>query len=68
MFLTCYDRHIPIIKELIEREPQPAPEFWLNPQIRDFYEFSRDDVKAVNYVRRDTDSFHVSPDAHKYWS
>lgn len=45
-----YDRHIPIIKELIEREPQPAPEFWLNPQIRDFYEFSRDDVKAVNYV------------------
>ena len=45
-----YDRHIPIIKELIEREPQPAPEFWLNPQIRDFYEFSRDDVKAVKYV------------------
>ena len=45
-----YDRHIPIIKELLEREPQPAPEFWLNPQIRDFYEFSRDDVKAVNYV------------------
>ena len=45
-----YDRHIPIIKELIEREPQPAPEFWLNPQIRDFYELTRDDVKAVNYV------------------
>lgn len=45
-----YDRHIPIIKELIEREPQPAPDFWLNPEIRDFYEFTRDDVKAVNYI------------------
>lgn len=45
-----YDRHIPIIKELIEREPQPAPEFWLNPEIHDFYEFTRDDVKAVDYI------------------
>lgn len=45
-----YDRHIPIIKELIEREPQPAPDFWLNPEIKDFYRFTRDDVKAENYV------------------
>lgn len=45
-----YDRHIPIIKELIEREPQPAPDFWLNPEVQDFYAFTRDDVKAVNYV------------------
>lgn len=44
-----YDRHIPIIKELIEREPQPAPDFWLNPEVKDFYQFTRDDVKAENY-------------------
>lgn len=45
-----YDRHVPIIKELIAREPQPAPKFWLNPDIHDFYEFTRNDVKVEGYV------------------
>ena len=29
-----YDRHVPIIKELISRTPYPAPKFWLNPEIK----------------------------------
>ncbi len=45
-----YDRHIPIIEELIKRPPQPAPTFVLNPQIKDFYEFTRNDVSVENYV------------------
>lgn len=45
-----YDRHVPIIKELIQREPLPAPSFWLNPEVKDFYQFTRDDVKVENYV------------------
>lgn len=45
-----YDRHIPLVKELITREPLPAPTFWLNPEIKDFYEFTKDDVKVENYV------------------
>lgn len=45
-----YDRHIPIIKELIGREPQPAPKFWLNPEVTDFYAFTRNDVKVEDYV------------------
>ena len=44
-----YDRHVPIIKELISREPYPAPIFRLNPEIKDFYQFTRDDVKLENY-------------------
>ena len=44
-----YDRHVPIIKELIKRETYPAPKFWLNPDIKDFYEFTRDDVKVTDY-------------------
>ena len=44
-----YDRHIPIIEELISREPYPAPKFWLNPEIRDFYEFTPDDVRLDHY-------------------
>ena len=44
-----YDRHIPLVKELISREPLPAPTFWLNPEIKDFYEFTTDDVRLDNY-------------------
>lgn len=45
-----YDRHIPIVKELINRESFEAPSFWLNPEIHDFYQFTRDDVKVENYL------------------
>ena len=45
-----YDRHIPLIKELIEREQFEAPKFTLNPEVKDFYDFTRDDVSVENYV------------------
>ena len=44
-----YDRHVPMIEELIKREPLPAPKFWLNPEIKDFYQFTRNDVKLIGY-------------------
>ena len=44
-----YDRHIPIIEELISREPYPAPKFWLNPEVKDFYDFTPDDVRLDDY-------------------
>ena len=44
-----YDRHVDAIKELISRDPFPAPKFWLNPEIRDFYQFTPDDVKLEGY-------------------
>ena len=44
-----YDRHIPVIEELIKREPKEAPKFWLNPDIHDFYDFTRNDVKLEGY-------------------
>ena len=45
-----YDRHIPIVKELIERPCYDAPVFHINPDIHDFYKFTRDDVWLENYV------------------
>ena len=45
-----YDRHIPLIEELISRETHPAPEFWLNPEVKDFYQFTPDDVRLDDYV------------------
>ena len=45
-----YDRHVPLIEELISREQHPAPKFWLNPEIKDFYDFTTDDVRLDDYV------------------
>lgn len=45
-----YDRHIPLVKELISRETYPAPKVWLNPEVKDFYEFTVDDLHVEDYV------------------
>jgi len=45
-----YDRHVPIIKELIEREQFAAPKFSLNPEIKDFYQFTTKDIIIEDYV------------------
>ncbi|MBR4779949.1 MAG: thymidylate synthase [Lachnospiraceae bacterium] len=45
-----YDRHVDIIKELIKRPTYPAPTFWLNPDKKDFYSFTKDDVRLDNYT------------------
>ena len=44
-----YDRHIPLVKELIEREQFPAPKLIINKNIKDFYGFTVDDFLLENY-------------------
>lgn len=44
-----YDRHVPLIEELISRPTHPAPIFWMNPEIKDFYEFTVDDFRLDQY-------------------
>ena len=44
-----YDRHIPLVEELIQRKQHPAPKFWLNPEIKDFYQFTAQDVSLIDY-------------------
>ena len=46
-----YDRHIRLVKELISREPYPAPKLIINPDIKDFYDFTVDDFTLENYQR-----------------
>lgn len=45
-----YDRHVPVIKELIKRQTYEAPKLWLNPDIKDFYKFTTDDLRLDNYI------------------
>lgn len=44
-----YDRHVPIIEELIKRPTYPAPIFKMNPDVKNFYDFTLDDFTIENY-------------------
>jgi thymidylate synthase len=44
-----YDRHEPIVRELIERPQYPAPKFRMNPDVKNFYDFTLDDFAFEDY-------------------
>ena len=44
-----YDRHEPIVRELIQRPTFPAPKLWINPEVKDFYDFTLEDFALVDY-------------------
>ncbi|MDO4510116.1 MAG: thymidylate synthase [Lachnospiraceae bacterium] len=44
-----YDRHVPLVEELIKRPTFDAPKFCMNPDIKDFYKFTKDDVWVEGY-------------------
>lgn len=44
-----YDRHIPLVRELIQRKQFPAPALHVNPDIKDFYDFKIEDFSLENY-------------------
>ncbi|MCI8608478.1 MAG: thymidylate synthase [Firmicutes bacterium] len=46
-----YDRHVPIVKELIQRPQYSAPKFRLNPDVKNFYDFTPEDVIIENYEK-----------------
>ena len=44
-----YDRHIPAVKAMIEREGYPAPKVTLDKSITDFYEFTKNSFTVEDY-------------------
>jgi thymidylate synthase len=44
-----YDRHIPVVKKMLENPQFEAPKFVMNPDIKNFYDFTVDDFKLENY-------------------
>ena len=44
-----YDRHVPIIEKIIANEPKAAPTFCVDPEVKDFYAFTRDSFKVEGY-------------------
>lgn len=46
-----YDRHIPLVEELISRKSYDAPKLIINPEIKDFYDFTVNDFVLENYQK-----------------
>lgn len=44
-----YDRHVPLVHEIIANEPKPAPRFVIDPAVDDFYRFTVDSFRMENY-------------------
>ena len=44
-----YDRHVPLIEELISRKQYKAPKVTLDPTVKDFYDFTADSFKIEDY-------------------
>lgn len=44
-----YDRHVDIVRELISRPHYAAPKVSLNPDVKDFYAFTTDDLIVEGY-------------------
>lgn len=44
-----YDRHVPIIEKMLEFEPYDAPRLVVNSSVKDFYDFTPDDFRLLDY-------------------
>lgn len=44
-----YERHMEALREQIQREVYPAPELWINPEIKSFDDFTIHDFDLKNY-------------------
>ncbi len=47
--MHIYNRHVDMVKELLTRKPLPAPKFHMNPEIKNFYDFTVDDFSFEGY-------------------
>ena len=48
-----YDRHIPLVEKILANEPKKAPQLVLDPNVRDFYAFTKDSFQLPGYEYSD---------------
>ena len=44
-----YDRHVPMVEELMAAPEHPAPSLWVDPEVRSFYDFTTDSFRMEGY-------------------
>lgn len=56
----AYDRHLDKLEEQIKRPTYPAPTLWINPEVKNFYDFTIDDFELIDYQHGDKISYEVA--------
>ncbi len=54
-----YDRHIPLIEKMIEQPVFDAPQFYIDREVTDFYDFTTKSFSLENYRYNE---FEVKPE------
>ena len=44
-----YDRHVDLVKEVIAKPQHKAPTLWVDPNVKNFYDFTVDSFKLIDY-------------------
>ena len=44
-----YDRHVPLVRQMLENPSYPAPRFWMDPSVTDFYRFTPESFRLEGY-------------------
>lgn len=47
--LHIYDRHIPLVKKVMQNPIYDAPKLWINPEVKNFYDFKLEDFRLDDY-------------------
>ena len=47
--LHIYDRHVDAVKEVMNNPEYPAPKLWINPEVKNFYDFTEEDFELIDY-------------------
>lgn len=55
-----YDRHLETLREVIANEPLPAPDLYIEPTVKNFYDFTNKDVRLIDYKHQGNYNFEVA--------
>lgn len=58
--MHIYSNHIETAKEQIKRTPLPLPKLWLNPEVKDLFKFTKDDIMLMDYVHLDKMQYDIA--------
>ena len=47
--LHIYDRHVDAVKEIMNNPEYPASKLWINPDVKNFYDFTEEDFELIDY-------------------
>ena len=50
-----YDRHVPIVEQILNNPQYPAPKFTVDPEVNDFYAFTKNSFSLENYQYTELD-------------